>query len=54
MLKNMTFLLIIHILEYTGFKIVEYYNRSDIIKEKKKILDWSSDTVFWIVRKDDM
>lgn len=34
------------------FKIVEYLNRSDIIDESEQIKNWSSDTVFWVLRKE--
>ena len=40
------------ILKNSRFKIVEYLNRSDIINKSAQIKDWSSDTVFWVLRKE--
>ena len=37
----------------TQFKIIDYKNRDDIATEEKCVKDFSSNTVFWILRKED-
>lgn len=36
----------------TNFNVVDIKKRSDIAIETKDVLDWSSDTNFWILRKE--
>lgn len=40
------------IYDNSNFKIVEYVTRSELIDEPQKIKKWSSDTVFWILKKE--
>lgn len=38
--------------ENSDFKIIEYVNRDDVIDESAQVKEWSSDTVFWVLRKE--
>ena len=40
-------------LETLNFKIIECIRRSDIVDENPKVKDFSSDTIFWVLRKED-
>lgn len=40
------------IYDNSDFKIIEYINRNNIVEELEKVKEWSSDTVFWVLKKE--
>lgn len=40
------------IYDNSDFKIIEYISRDNLIEELEKVKEWSSDTIFWVLKKE--